>query len=123
MIQLSLDHAHGIGVSPKLAFWIKSIVHPPIDCKIFSSANPHILNILCWVPLNRVLLNFKFNQFIQILWGESDGHDGLLIRTLVVEGDCVLLKVVAILENYVLGVQDGVGMGLLRHIWTFILSS
>lgn len=83
MVEISLKHDKRIGISPEFTLWIKTVIELPIDSNILTSVVG-----TDWKLVNE---NFKFYEFVEVFWRESDFCNGLLLGSSVVKYERVLV--------------------------------
>jgi len=62
----SLLHFEAIRISPENTFWIKIVIHFPVDCHIFAQLVSH---------RDGANFNVKLNQILEKSWRVSDSDD------------------------------------------------
>ena len=107
---LSFLHFKTIRISPENTFWIKIVIHFPVNCDILTQF------ISNW---NTSDFNIKLNQTLEKLWRESNSNHCTTISCSVIatlESDWVLINKLTLLVNYVRSVIWRIG--ILFSIWS-----
>jgi len=90
---LSFLHFKTIRISPENTFWIKIIIHFPVDSHIFAQI------IINWDSAD---FNIKLYQFFEKIWRKPDSDNCALLSRAVVaalESDWVLINKLTLLVN------------------------